>query len=266
MIKNKFFPLFLSACLLFTLSACGKNQNKAFELLTRAAAKTEGLQTIHVQTEENYSMSAAVSEDEHEENKVLASVTNTEMTAKRSNDKLEAFTAKASMTLWGFTMASEIYYKDGQLYTSSMDGKVKMSDPKEKDLEPYYRVLQYLSGSKEMLYRAEITENENSTEISTVFAGNEFKQEMVDFLPDHYFETINSNPDYFNQLNFSDVTAKYTLRNGYISEFQTSFILEITIDGKATSVSYRYSLKILNPGNEEELVYPENLDEYQELS
>ncbi len=265
--KTRFFLLLTAAAVfLCTASSCGLSldQNNIEKTFNEAAQKTDALPYIDISSEENYVMKADIPQGET--NSTLASITTTDLQATMTDGEMTGFTAAASTSLYGFTLASNVYYKDGTLYTATMNEKAKLSNPTKDDLKPYRYVFKYLRYTNDMLARASMSETENGTEIAAVFAGNEFKQEMVDFLPENYFDPIKEEENYLDQLNFSDVTTNYLLKNGYISEFKISFVLNITIAGEKTSVDYRYTLKFLNPGSEKELSYPDNLDSYKELS
>lgn len=256
--------LVAAATMLSAMTACGLSMdtNKILKTFEEAAAKNDALAYINIQSEENFSMSTTATEETH----TLSSITKTDLKATKADGKMTGFRAKASTTLYGFTMSSEIYYKDGVLYSNSMDGQIKLSNPTEQDLKPYEMTYHFFRYQKDMLRNASMSETENGIEIAVVFAGNEFKQAMVDFLPENYFETISGSENYLDQVNFSDIKTNYTIKDGYITDFKITFLLEITIDGKPTSINYAYTLKFMAPGKDGTLTYPEDLDQYKELS
>lgn len=268
---KKILSVLLAVCMLFavaTTSGCTLSTAKTIE---DAIKKTEALDEIDATLFMELSMNMGFS--------ITVPIT---VNMKAKNVKSQTPTVYADMTvpMMGMELKTGVYQENDMLYVSSsgLNYKMKIS---ESDGEYDYvgdvnNIIKDIP--EDLLENIEFVKNDDGSQTATVTIDDArfkeiFKDLVMDSAEDSSMDDTYENDeitdivdDIMQNISIKDATVKITVKDGYVSVYEISYSMTVTIESVETTSAVKASVTYNNPGKAVEITPPDGYKDFGDFS
>lgn len=228
--------------MILMVSGCAKEKTPQ-EVYTEATEKMSGLTSSDVSAKMNFSMQIMG------ENITMVM----DMDMKSINDTVNPqLEIVMNMEMPGLgTMAANMYYTDGYMYTESMGMKYKMAMPVEEAMGSTVSIPDV---AVTVLGELTAEKTEEGTTILKFSADGETMSEYINQLMSmSSVEGMTTGLEY----NFGDVTGSYTVnKEGYIVGMDMTVQMDMNMMGETLTADMQIQITYNDPGQEVEITFP----------
>ena len=249
---KKFLALTLAGAMVLTFAACGQTKKTAEEVYAEAVAKNAALTS----TQANMTMDL----DMDMGGMSLGMKMDMVMKMKKADDKFE-MAMTGGTTVMGQSIDMAVYYTDGYNYTNAMGTKVKQA----MDLEAIAKQAESMtmdSAPVEYLENLTMTEADGVTTLTYTISQDKMKEYF-----DQAMSTAGENaiPE-GTEMNFESMNGTATVnKDGYITAETVDMVFTMVMEGQEVKTTVKVDLTYVDPGQDFEIEFPEDLDTYIEV-
>lgn len=250
---KKFLALTLAGAMVLTFAACGQTKKKtAEEVYAEAVAKNAALAS----TQANMTMDL----DMDMGGMSLGMKMDMVMKMKKADDKFE-MAMTGGTTVMGQSIDMAVYYKDGYNYTNAMGAKVKQA----MDLEAIAKQAESMtmeSAPVEYLENLTMTEADGVTTLTYTISQDKMKEYFDQAMSSTSENAIPEGTEMnFESMNGTAIVSK----DGYITAETVDMVFTMVIEGQEVKTTAKVELTYVDPGQDFEIEFPEDLDTYTEI-
>ena len=247
---KKFLALTLAGAMVLTFAACGQTKKKtAEEVYAEAVAKNAALTS----TQANMTMDL----DMDMGGMSLGMKMDMVMKMKKADDKFE-MAMTGGTTVMGQSIDMAVYYKDGYNYTNAMGTKVKQA----MDLEAIAKQAESMTMDSAPVENLTMTEADGVTTLTYTISQDKMKEYF-----DQAMSTAGENaiPE-GTEMNFESMNGTATVnKDGYITAETVDMVFAMMMEGQEVKATVKVDLTYVDPGQDFEIEFPEDLDTYIEV-
>lgn len=256
--KKKIVSMLLIVCLLVvgaSLTSC----QSANTLLTKAFEKTDAL--TEYAAEMKMEMSMEIAGEKIDVPVVI------DMKVKDAKSENPVLWAEYSATTAGQETTMEMYKEGEWIYLASeaLGGGFKISAEESEGEYDFAKDVDEIVAEipEELLEDAEVVKNDDgSKSVSVVIPKEKFSEIYGDLLKT---VTEMNGGDEDAKASASDITVKVTVDDGYISSYDISFKLSMTLFGQTVESDVTASVTFKNLGEEVTITPPEGYADFKEM-
>ena len=251
---RKITSLLLVVVLVFStmlLTSCENAQS----LITKATEKTQKLDSYKAELEMEVVTSA--------QGMTLEIPMTIDMKVKGAQTDSPVVSATIAMSMFGQTFDIDMYAEDEWIYMSSNGENVKMSADDADGEYDYTDDIQSMIKDlpKDVLKDAEIVKNDDGSKTVALDLASDVFEDVYDDL----IKSVNDSSDTeASNVEISDAKVKITVADGYISVYDISFDMDITVSEIETSSSVKCTVTFKDPGKDVEIAPPEGYKNFKE--
>lgn len=265
--KRRMIALLLALTLLCTgvlFTGCGNGKapegekgQSAFNVINTALEKTRNLDSMNAQMKMEMNVSAGG---------ISMSIPITmNMKAKGMKSASPVISLDISMSFFGQTVAFEIYQEGNWVYMVMGDMKYKApAESAGEDLdytENFDEILKKIPES--VLKDVELVKAADGSQTATI----PFPAEMFGEIYEDIIESMGSEAGMdLEDMQISDAVVKITVADGYITVYDLSFKMGMTVEGVSTSAEAKATITYDNPGKDVTITPPEGYQSFEETS
>lgn len=264
--KKRLISLLLALTILCTgilFTGCGNEKTPeetkdktTFEIINEALEKTENLESMAAEMKMEMNMAA--------EGMTMSIPMTMKLKAKDMKSESPIISMVVSMTMLGQDIDIEMYQEGQWAYMVMGDMKYKAN---AEDMESEYDYTEITDDMfqqipEELLKDVELVKAEDGSQSVTIALPAEKFAEIYD----DYIESVNSDTEIdLGEMTITDPVVKITIANGYVTVYDISFKMEMTVEGVSSSTEVKTTLTYENPGQEVTITPPEGYQEFEEV-
>ena len=235
----------------------GEKGQSAFNVINTALEKTKNLDSVNAQMKMEMNVSAGG---------ISMSVPITmNMKAKGMKSASPVISLDISMSFFGQTVAFEIYQEGNWVYMVMGDMKYKApAESTGEDLdytENFDEILKKIPES--VLKDVELVKAADGSQTATI----PFPAEMFGEIYEDIIESMGTEAGMdLEDMQISDAVVKITVANGYITVYDLSFKVGMTVEGITTAMDAKATITYQNPGQEVTVTPPEGYQSFEVVS
>ena len=249
---RKFLALTLAGAMVLTFAACGKTKKTAEEVYAEAVAKTSALNA----TQANMTMDM----DMDMGGMSIGMKMDMVVKVKKADNKFEMATTGGT-SIMGQDIDIETYYKDGYSYTNAMGAKMKQA----MDLEAIAEQAESMtmnSAPVEYLENLAMTEADGVTTLTYTISKEKMKEYFDEAMQIAGESTIPEGVE----MAFESMNGTATVnKDGYITASTVDMVFNMAIEGQEVKAAVKADMTYVDPGQDFEIQFPEDLDDYIEI-
>lgn len=265
--KRRMIALLLALTLLCTgvlFTGCGNGTEPevvkgqtAFEVINAALEKTENLDSMAAQMKMEINMTAA--------GLSLSIPITMNLKGKGMKSTNPIISTDVSMSIFGQSMEFELYQEGGWTYMVMGDMKYKAPVSDETDdmdyAESFDEILKKIPES--VLKDVELVKAADGSQTATI----SFPAELFAEVYEEFVESVNSETGTdAEEMQISDAVVKITVADGYITVYDLSFKMGMTVEGVSTSAEAKATITYDNPGKDVTITSPEGYQSFEETT
>lgn len=237
------------------LSACENGAVKektTAEKLSEAIEKTEALNSVSAQMEIEMKMGT--------EGLSMSIPMTIDLKCKDAKSENPTIWVKMATEMLGQSVEIEVYQEDQWVYMVAGDMKYKTKNEDAAEEFDYSDdILQEIPS--QLLEGIQSVKNDNGSETVTIAIPNEMFAEIYEDL----IESLNSDDSVeLSQIKISDAEVNITMDKGFITKYDMSFVMEMSVESMATKTEAKVSITYDKPGSEVEITPPEGYKDFKE--
>ena len=255
--KKRIVSVLLAVCLLcicFTFAGCKKTTS---EIISEALSKTRQLDCVSAELKMEMSMSA--------EGMSMDIPITADIQAKGLQGAAPVVATDLAISMFGMDVQMQLYQEGEWVYIVYGDMKYKMPAADATDDMDYTdnlgNMLQDIP--EELLTDVQMVKEENGAMSATI----SFPEEQFAKIYDAFIGDMNTQIGVdIGEFAVRDAQVKITIADGYVSAYEMSFTMVMTVEGVETATDVKAGVTYKNVGEDVTVTPPEGYQDFQQIS